>query len=154
MCHQLSKIISWVAVLVWMTIIFYLSHQPVTISNGLSVGLTEVIVQKVEGIASDYEFNMDSANHIMRKNAHFFMYFVLGLFVISALWKSGVARYRGFRLALLICGLYAISDEVHQYFIEGRGPQLNDVLIDSAGAFVGISLFCFTKLMLSRRRFH
>ena len=70
------------------------------------------------------------------------------------MWKSGVVRYSGFGLALIICGVYAISDEVHQYFIEGRGPHLKDVLIDSAGAFVGISLFGFTKLMLIRRGIH
>lgn len=137
-----------------MVIIFYLSHQPVTISNGLSEGLTAVIVQNVEGISSNHEFNMDSANHILRKNAHFFIYFVLGLFVSMALRKNGVARSWGFGLALLICVVYAISDEVHQFFIEGRGPQLKDVLIDSAGAFVGIGLFYFTKLMLRRRRIH
>lgn len=138
----MSKIIPWAALFVWMTFIFYLSHQPITISSRLRVGLTEVIVQKVEDISSNYEFNMDSVNHFMRKSAHFFfLYFVLGLFVIIALRKSGVVRSRVFRLALLICVVYAISDEVHQYFIEGRGPQLKDVLIDSARAFVGIALF-------------
>lgn len=152
MCHQLSKIVSWVAVFVWMTIIFYLSHQPVIVSNGLSAGLAEVIVQKVESTAANHVLNVDSVNHIMRKSAHFFMYFVLGLFVINIIRKCGVAHYRGFGLALLICGVYALCDEVHQFFIEGRGPQLKDVLIDSAGAFVGISLFCFTKLMLRRQR--
>ena len=131
-----------------------MSHQPVTISNGLSVGLTEVIVEKVEGFASNYEFNMDRANHILRKNAHFFMYLVLGLFIIIALGKIGVTRSRGCELAFLICVLYAISDEVHQFFIEGRGPQVKDVLIDSAGAFVGIGLYCFTKFILNRRRNH
>lgn len=100
-----------------MTIIFYLSHQPVTISNGLSERLTVVIVQKVEGVASNHEFNMDNANHIMRKNAHFCMYFILGIFVINGLQNSDVARYQEFGLALLICRVYAISDEVHQFVL-------------------------------------
>lgn len=152
MCHQVSKSISWMAVLVWMTMIFYLSHQPVTISNGLSVGVTEVIVEKVEGLATNHEFNMASANHVIRKNAHFFIYLVLGLFVSNALRKSGVARSHGFGLALLICVVYAISDEVHQYFIEGRGPQVKDVLIDSSGALAGIVLYCVTTLLLNHRR--
>jgi len=33
---------------------------------------------------------------------------------------------------------YAFSDEFHQLFVSGRGPQLSDVWIDSAGAGVGI----------------
>ncbi|WP_431191604.1 VanZ family protein [Peribacillus frigoritolerans] len=40
-------------------------------------------------------------------------------------------------LAILIYALYAISDEVHQLFVIGRGPQVKDVLIDSAEAIVG-----------------
>jgi len=28
-----------------------------------------------------------------------------------------------------------LSDEVHQHFVAGRGPQVMDVLIDSFGAF-------------------
>ena len=152
MCHQVSKSISWMAVLVWMTVIFYLSHQPVTLSNGLSTGVTEVIVGKVEVVATDYEFNMASANHIIRKNAHFFIHFVLGLLVCNALRKSGVVRSLGLVLALLICVVYAISDEVHQYFIEGRGPQVKDVLIDSSGALAGIVLYCVTTLLLNHRR--
>lgn len=38
---------------------------------------------------------------------------VLGIFVINALRQSGLARYRVFGLALLICGLYASFDEVY-----------------------------------------
>ena len=37
--------------------------------------------------------------------------------------------------------LYAISDEVHQLFVPGRGGQVKDIVIDSAGAIVGISGF-------------
>lgn len=38
----------------------------------------------------------------------------------------------------MICILYAISDEVHQLFVPGRGGQVRDVIIDSAGAIAGI----------------
>ena len=152
MCHQVSKNISWMEVLVWMTVIFYLSHQPVTTSNGLSTEVTEVIVSKVEVVVTNHEFNMDSANHIIRKNAHFFIYFVLGLFVCNALRKSGVNRSHGFVLSLIICVVYAISDEMHQYFVEGRGPQVKDVLIDSSGAFTGIILYFVTTFIVNHRR--
>jgi len=33
---------------------------------------------------------------------------------------------------------YAISDEVHQYFIPGRSARVLDVCIDSAGVLTGI----------------
>ncbi|MGJ3196266.1 VanZ family protein [Peribacillus frigoritolerans] len=31
---------------------------------------------------------------------------------------------------------------MHQLFVTGRGPQVKDVLIDTAGIIVGISVFC------------
>ena len=148
----MSKFISWMAILVWMAIIFYLSHQPVSISNGLSQGITEVIVEKIERLATNYELNMDHANHLIRKNAHFFIYFVLGLFVSHALRKTKGPRVRHWGIALLICVLFAFSDEGHQYFIEGRGPQLRDVLIDSCGALLGIVLYGVGSSLSNRRR--
>ncbi len=58
-------------------------------------------------------------------------------------------------LSLMICILYAISDEVHQSFVPGRGPGVMDVLIDSAGAMVGIGMYEMIsrikrKVMISR----
>lgn len=37
--------------------------------------------------------------------------------------------------------LYAISDEIHQIYIPGRGGLVNDVIIDSDGAVVGIEIY-------------
>jgi VanZ family protein len=37
--------------------------------------------------------------------------------------------------------LVYISDEVHQFFVPSRGVQVTDVMIDSAGAFVGIGMY-------------
>ena len=147
----MHKIISWGAVILWMGFIFYLSHQPATVSNELSTGVTEVIVRTIEKVAPNKEFDIKRFNHIIRKNAHFFIYLVLGVFVINAFRASGVYGYRGMALALLVCVLYAISDEVHQMFIPGRGPGIKDVLIDSAGAMVGIGIYMFVIKMLMIR---
>ena len=54
-------------------------------------------------------------------------------------------------LSLLVCVLYAISDELHQLFVSGRGAQVKDVLIDSAGATVGVCLYWgICRVMKSR----
>jgi VanZ family protein len=132
------KALPWLLVLLWMALIFYLSHQPATKSNGLSKGATEIIVETVEKVAPKVDINKSSFNHIIRKNAHFFTYLALGILVANGLRSSGVVGYRSIGLALLICVLYAVSDEVHQLFVTGRGGQVKDVIIDSAGAVVGI----------------
>ena len=43
-------------------------------------------------------------------------------------------------ISLIIGILYATSDEIHQIFTPGRGPQITDVIIDSMGVILGILL--------------
>lgn len=131
-------ILSWIVVFIWMLMIFNLSSQVREESNNLSKGITEIVIGTIEKISPDADFDMDKFNHIIRKNAHFFAYLVLGILMFNAMRRSGVD---GVRWALLICVIYAISDEVHQLFVNGRGPQVKDVFIDSAGAVVGIGIY-------------
>lgn len=126
-----------------MALIFNMSSQVAEESNRVSTGITEVIIKNIGRVAPNIKIDMGKLNHIIRKNAHFFTYFVLGILVLNAFRRSGVIGYRSLVLALLICTLYAISDEVHQLFVPGRGGQVQDVIIDSLGAAAGIALFGF-----------
>ena len=92
----------------------------------------------VEKVTPDMKFNIGRFNHILRKSAHFFAYLVLGILMINGLSSSDIYGFKGIGLAILICILYAISDEVHQLFIPGRGGQVSDVILDSVGTIVGI----------------
>lgn len=138
-------LIFWILAFLWGSLIFNLSSQPATHSNQLSKGIAQIIVQTVEKIMPAWAFDIDQFNHFLRKSAHFLAYLTLGVIVISALRSSG---YESIGLAILICLLYAILDEIHQLFVPGRGGQIRDVIIDSTGAAVGIGLY----LILSRRK--
>lgn len=137
------KTLCLVIAILWMVMIFSLSSQVAHESNELSMIITKVIVKTVEKIIPDTDITIEKFNHLVRKNAHFFAYLILGALVISVLWKSNLVQSRKFSLLLAIgiCVLYAISDEVHQMFVPGRGPQVRDVLIDSTGATIGIVIF-------------
>ncbi|NLZ83778.1 MAG: VanZ family protein [Clostridiales bacterium] len=136
------KILSWVLVVFWMGLIFYFSHQPATESSELSSGITEAIVDVINIIAPDNDLmsSKQSLNFIIRKAAHFGVYLVLGLLLSNGLIYSGVSKHKAIFMALLICILYAISDEFHQLYVTGRSGQVSDVLLDSAGSLVGILL--------------
>jgi VanZ family protein len=138
--QQIIFYISVMLVIGWMALIFYLSSQPASQSNELSNRVTEVIVETIEKVAPEIASNWDlkELNHFIRKNAHFFSYFVLGVLVMNALYQKG---YRKFVLSLIICILYSISDEIHQTFVPGRGGNIIDVIIDSSGSFIGIGLY-------------
>ena len=147
------KSLSWITVILWMLLIFYFSQQTVDTSRDLSSGITKYIIEIVKIVVPNDNMSVDTTHHIIRKNAHFFIYFFLGIFVFTALKKRVMKGYRKERIALYICIAYAISDEAHQLFVSGRGAQVKDVLIDSAGAAMGILLASLiTSLIKSKTR--
>ncbi|MBP7859883.1 VanZ family protein [Patescibacteria group bacterium] len=68
---------------------------------------------------------------IIRKSLHFTNYFILYVIAYKTFNKKGLKT-------LIFCAIYALSDEAHQFFVEGRGPSLWDALIDTLGAFFGM----------------
>ncbi len=138
--NKITKILAWLPAIFWMGLIFYLSHQPATESSDLSSGVAEKIMNIIKKMIPNVSFDFEIFHHIVRKNAHFFAYLILGVLIISAINITSDIDDRGYRIiiqAIIICVLYAISDEVHQLFIPGRAGQVRDVMIDSAGATVG-----------------
>ncbi|KEH84803.1 VanZ family protein [Clostridium novyi A str. NCTC 538] len=141
----MRKILLWLTVIMWMGLIFKFSSQPAVQSNKLSTKVTSINVKAIEKVKPNTKFNIIEFHHMVRKNAHFFIYLVLGILTLSALRKSGVKGYKGIIFALLICFIYAISDEIHQTFVPGRSGMVKDVFIDTAGATVGILGYIISK---------
>ena len=71
-------------------LIFFFSHKPASNSNELSEGITGVIVTTVEKVATNYDFITGNWNYLVRKNAHFFNYLMLGVLVMNSLKFSGL----------------------------------------------------------------
>ena len=132
------KVFSWTLVILWMALIFYMSHQPATKSSELSSGITVIISDIIQKVVTDIKLNQDSLSHIIRKSAHFLEYMVLGVLVVNSLLDTDKTKSRLIFLAILMCILYAISDEIHQIFVPGRSGQVSDVLIDSLGGLAGV----------------
>ena len=79
-------------------------------------------------------------SHLIRKLAHMFIYFILGIF---SCWSAYAlfGKHHG-KCSMLFCVLYALSDEFHQTYSSGRNANTGDVIIDSAGAAAGIIFMC------------
>ena len=67
---------------------------------------------------------------VLRKLAHGAEYAVLGFLLVRALRRAQVA----FALGVA----YAVTDEIHQYFVSGRHGSPVDVAIDAVGVLVGV----------------
>lgn len=79
-----------------------------------------------------------SIDIFVKKGGHAIGYALLGLAYFYALPPRLSAGYR-WLLALLMAFLFALSDEYHQSFVDGRTSSLRDVAIDTAGAAVALS---------------
>jgi len=74
---------------------------------------------------------------LLKKGGHFLGYALLGVACLRGLaWRRGAA-IRDVGMAILMCLLYAASDEFHQGFTPGRTPAMSDVLLDTVGAAAG-----------------
>ena len=74
---------------------------------------------------------------VLRKLAHMAEYAVLA----ALLWRALGA----YRLAFALAVAYAATDELHQHFVAGRHAAVRDVVIDAAGAAVGLALVRYRK---------
>ena len=128
--------------LLWMVVIFMLSHQSASISSGQS----GVFVEQLRHIAPSVDQQL--LTFLVRKGAHIFAYFVLGILTFNALWRVDLSKFKfnyPLGLSIIVCALYAVSDEFHQLFVSGRSGEIRDIIIDSCAATVGvfiISIFC------------
>ena len=77
----------------------------------------------------------------VRKSAHFTLYFLLGLFIISFLREFIPIDKRSILITIGIVFLYACSDEVHQLFVSGRSCEVLDVIIDTCGGVVSTAIY-------------
>lgn len=141
--------VSWIAAFSWMAVIFYLSHQPGSASSDLSSGVVAALLNFIDQVAPNLELNVESFHTFVRKNAHFMAYLFLSLLSLNAWKSSGFRGWKQLFLGFGMCVLFAVTDEIHQLFIEGRSGEARDVLIDSTGAAVGVVVYMIAAKMVS-----
>lgn len=148
--------ILWAFVLIWMLLIFWLSSQPAAESSALSGNVIRRVVELVRpdflSLPAKQQAAMIAAwQHGARKAAHVLIYLVLGALCMAALLRQKKQRRPAFALAIVICLLYAVSDELHQFYVDGRGAQISDVGIDACGSFAGITLVWLAHYLRTSR---
>lgn len=114
--------------IIWMIFIFIMSSFDGNASSSQSNFIVNIIMH-----ITNIE-NKELISLIVRKMAHFTEYFILGILAYNY-FKS---KNKSVLLPLILCIIYAISDELHQIFTPDRVFQLTDILIDSSGSILGI----------------
>jgi len=155
--------ISWIAVIIWMVIIFMFSNQNSETSLGGSRGIIKDVVNATVDTSVDLGLIKDkpSDNEIFevtkkldfpfRKVVHISEYFILCLLVLNALYQSNIKNKKLFIIGFIFCFIYACSDEIHQSFLD-RTAKFTDVLIDSCGILFGIATYKIILYFYNKRK--
>lgn len=152
----ITRIILIILILLDFIIIFNFSNQNGLESGGLSKKVTTFILNIFgdyeEPLTEEQEVIVEKAEHIIRKIAHFSIYALLGLLLMTLAETYEITNKKRILLSLLIGIFYASLDEIHQSFIPGRTAAFTDVLIDTAGVLTGILTIFIGLKILKRRR--
>ena len=140
---RLKILLSWVLIFVWMAVILSFSSDTAEMSKKKSGFVLEKIEPMVVNTAAKIgidNINEDNLHFFVRKNAHMFNYFVLGILVFNGVRLVVLKNKYRFLISWAYTITFASIDEFYQTFIPGRSGEIRDVFIDNIGSIVGISL--------------
>ena len=144
--------------LIGVAAIFFFSDQSGTDSHNASKAVAEKTAERILEMSPTAKYDQNVVNTVsgaldypIRKLAHLFIYFMLGLlfytglrFVLQEKFRPGYAFF-----VILLVFLVACADEINQYFSGGRGASFSDVIIDTVGGALGSYFFHIIKDFIS-----
>ncbi|QIZ05636.1 VanZ family protein [Priestia megaterium] len=141
----------WIlAAILWMALIFCFTQLPYFTGEKTSEAIQKVVVTEHNAIntpSADHE-EINVLNLIVRKATHVTVFGILALLLFKSL---EIYRY-SYILSWVLTFLYAITDEYHQSFMPGRVALFRDVLFDSFGALLVLSVTFFIGRKRRRNR--
>ena len=150
--------------IIWAGFIFTMSNMNIAESNNQSKSTISTIIDGTLNITNDFGITtkkpdktkknqiINKYNYIVRRTAHVIEYLIFTILIIIALHSNGLKGKKVYIIALLICFIYACTDEYHQTFIEGRTGQFYDCLVDLVGGLLGCSFMIAIKKIKQLRK--
>lgn len=132
----------------WFAFIYYNSSKTGLESNKMSYKVVNTIANKNVAEERGSYFG-GSFNKFIRKNAHLIEYFVLSILLGIVFFRYNKRGIDGVVYILFVVLLFALSDEFHQLYVEGRNSKVIDIVIDFVGGVIGTIVFylCYYVLI-------
>lgn len=148
--------VSLILAAVWMCVIFGFSSNDAEESTAQSNTVTRFIIgmlnPEFDNMSEEQQQEMiDELDGIVRKIAHFTAYAVLGALLCVSIYHAPFAVSKPCLWPMTICAVFAVTDEYHQTFVDGRAGQLKDVIIDSLGAACGIAFAAVVIILIKKK---
>lgn len=139
--YKISTLISILLVILWMITIFWFSSQVGDDSSATSGNtIRKIVTFFYSNITTEnLELIVEALQPFVRKLAHFTIYTIGGFLLYNL---SNQLKLKSKFINSLCFGiLYAISDEIHQFFVPGRSCRIFDVFVDTCGLITGILIY-------------
>lgn len=99
-------------------------------------------------IADLIKLDVNRVSFFVRKSAHFSEYLALGISLFYTM--RDILKRTVYLIPWLIGTVYAITDEIHQYFVPGRSCEVRDMIIDACGVATGIAIMWYISIRQQR----
>lgn len=132
-------VVFWLLTAAVMVIIFMFSADTGEESEEISMSLFGMLIDFIGQFIS---------HDVLRKIAHFTEFATLGFCMTGAIHFT--FEKKSFFLPFIPCALYAVSDEIHQYFVPERACRIFDIFVDSCGIATGIGIFLLFLFIVSK----
>lgn len=151
---------AYVPALIWMFIISGFSGTGGEQSSGVSLRVTECVVDVIDAVTfTDSYTEEERADMIellhtpVRKAAHMAEYAILFILIAipTLLIHGRTGIMKKMLIVMLLCVIYASSDEIHQLYVEGREGKVTDVLVDTVGSVLGLVVVCGINKLADRK---
>lgn len=141
----------WILYIVLCLIVFFIWDNSLQ-NGGTSDGFSLIFAEWIAPIANKLGFhgNIWALNRIIRKLAHLTEFTILGgvLYVVLRRYIEYGTVVKTIGVGIVIASL----DEFIQLFSLGRSSQLSDVMIDTVGIIIGISVVKLTYYISHDKR--
>ena len=149
------KVINIILIVIWMSVVFGFSNEGGTESSNTSRKVTVAVVQTISNkTIEENEPVIDKIEKVIRKLAHYTIYTVGGFFIMNYAYTTNTKIKKKIIGSIAFGAGYAVTDELHQFFVSGRSARVFDVGIDTLGIITGILIYLairkFIKIANSR----
>lgn len=143
------KIIKIILILVWMATVFIFSNQGGTKSSSTSRKVTETVVQAISSkTVEENEPLIEKLDKVTRKLAHYTIYTIGGILIMNYAYTTDKTKKEKILYSIAFGAGYAVTDELHQFFVAGRSARIFDVGIDTLGVTTGIAIYLVARKVI------
>lgn len=118
---KVKRIIFIVLIIIWMATIFKFSSEKSEVSSNTSGKTIRAILNVFPWSSSlsieEKEHLVETLQPIVRKLAHFSVYTLGGILIMCLAKTFDISDKKRIIYSLIFGILYAVSDEIHQYFV-------------------------------------